>query len=257
MNSCLYECTVMHKRLRPKVHQFTYRIFLSWIDLDELEAIAREVPIFSVNAPNLYSLRDEDHFRFASGGLKHNVIAWARAQGETRRIGSVRMLVLPRFLGYAFNPITIYELLDPTGSPLASVVEVGNTFGEYKPYLVPEADGEYHSRVAKDYYVSPFSDLDLAFDFRIESPGERLRVWIDNYRGEERELISVMHGRRVELTTAHLLDCTMRYPFITLKVIGLIHWEALRLWWKGLPFHRKEANPHLQRDVFNRIEERR
>jgi DUF1365 family protein len=251
MNSCIYECTVMHRRLKPKVHQFTYRVFMFWLDLDELAEIQKRIPIFSSESPNLYSLRSQDHFSVGGASICENVIAWARAQGESREVGSVRMLTLPRFLGYTFNPITIYVLYDSEGRAITSVTEVGNTFRELKPYLVPMDGSAFHSRVTKNFYVSPFSDLDLAFDFRYEEPTDRLRVWIDDYRGDEKELISVLTGSRRALTTAGLLACTVKYPFITLKVIGLIHWEAFRLWLKRIPFHLKEANTHLQQKVFN------
>lgn len=251
MNSCLYECTVMHRRLQPKVHQFSYRVFMFWLDLDELDEIAREVPIFSSNESNLYSLNEEDHFAFKPGSLRANVIAWLQNQGETRGVGRVCMLTLPRFLGYTFNPITIYVIHDLVGHPIHSVVEVGNTFREYKPYSVPMEGEGFHARHVKNYYVSPFSELDLEFDFRFDLPDERLRVWIDDYRGEERELISTLFGERVPLTLPNLLWLTVKYPFITLRVIGLIHWEAFRLWWKKVPFYFKEADPDLQKDVFN------
>jgi len=251
MNSCIYECTVMHRRMKPKVHQFTYRVFMFWLDLDELAETQKRIPIFSSEAPNLYSLRSQDHFSVGAASIRENVLAWVRAQGESREVSSIRMLTLPRFLGYTFNPITIYLLYDVEGHAMTSVTEVGNTFRELKPYLVPKDGSAFHSRVTKNFYVSPFSDLDLAFDFRYEEPTDRLRVWIDDYRGDEKELISVLTGSRRELTTAGLLTCTVKYPFITLKVIGLIHWEAFRLWLKRIPFHAKEANVHLQQRVFN------
>lgn len=250
MNSCLYECTVMHRRLHPKVHQFTYRIFLFWIDLDELDAIAGSIPIFSSESSNLYSLQAEDHLSCGADGIRANVVAWAQSQGEARNPARVRMLTLPRFLGYTFNPITIYFFYDEAGTAFTSVVEVGNTFRELKPYLVPQVGAMFHSRVTKNYYVSPFSDLDLTFDFRIEPPSDRLRVWIDDYRGDEKELVSVLSGDQLPLTTGNLALLTAKYPLITLKVIGLIHWEAFRLWCKRVPFHLKEANRHLQKGVF-------
>lgn len=251
MNSCIYECVVMHRRLKPKVHQFTYRVFLFWIDLDELAAIQKSIPIFSSESANIYSLRTQDHFSLGKPSIRENVLAWVRDQGELRDVANIRMLTLPRFLGYTFNPITIYLLYDTNHQPITSVTEVGNTFRELKPYLVPKDREQFHARVTKNFYVSPFSDLDLAFDFRYAEPGEKLRVWIDSYRGDEKELISVMNGERRPMTAWNLALCTIKYPFITLKVIGLIHWEAFRLWVKKIPFRYKEANPELQQGVFN------
>jgi DUF1365 family protein len=145
----------------------------------------------------------------------------------------------------------VFFFYDADGAPYASLVEVENTFLERKPYVVPRGDTGFHRRVAKHFYVSPFSDLDLAFDFRLEAPGERLRIAIDDFRGDEPELVSTLTGRRVPLTARSLAACTLKYPLITLKIIGAIHWQAFLLWIKRLPFHKKEAHRELQRGVFN------
>jgi len=248
MNSCLYECTVMHRRLAPKKHEFVYRIFLFLFDLDELPEIERRVPFFSVNAPNLYSLRDEDYFQFHSRGIRKNLETFLATQNLPVRPARVQLLTLPQLLGYTFNPVSVFFCFDEKDRPLTSVIQVGNTFGELKPYLVPcdPAGTGFHIRVAKNYYVSPFSELDLEFDFRFDPPGRRLRLAIDDYRGGERVLISTVTGAREELTTANLMRFSIRFPLVTLKVIFLIHWEALRLWLKKIPFRFKEDEPHLQ-----------
>lgn len=253
MNSALYECTVLHRRLQPKRHEFVYRIFLFWLDLDELDEVAGRVPIFGVNRRNLYSFRDGDHFSLGLATARANAIEFLRRSGETRAPAAVRLLTLPRVFGYTFNPISVFFFYDAAGEPYASLVEVENTFYERKPFHVPAAaePGRFHQRVTKHFYVSPFSDLDLAFDFGFETPGSRLRISIDDYRGEEREMITSLTGARVPLTTRRLAALTFKYPLITLKIIGAIHWQALRLWLRRLPFHKKEARRDLQRDVFN------
>jgi DUF1365 family protein len=248
MNSCLYECTVMHRRLAPKKHEFVYRIFLFLFDLDELPEIERRVPFFSVKTPNLYSLRDEDYFQFHSRGIRQNLETFLATQNLPVRPARIQLLTLPRLLGYTFNPVSVFFCFDENDRPLTSVIQVGNTFGELKPYLVPcdpSAPG-FHVRVPKNYYVSPFSELDLEFDFRFDPPGRRLRLAIDDYRGGERVLVSTVTGAREELTAANLARFSIRYPLVTLKVIFLIHWEALRLWLKKIPFRLKEAEPELQ-----------
>ena len=250
--SCLYECTVMHRRLHPKRHEFVYRIFLFLLDLDEIPALTRDVPIFSAGEPNLYSLRNEDYFQFHSEGLRANLETFLQTRNFTEKPTRIRLLTLPRFLGYTFNPISIFFCFDRENRPIASVVQVGNTFGELKPYLVPlDPDGNaFHLRVPKNYYVSPFSPLDLAFDFRFQIPGERLHIAIDEYEGDRKILLSTLTGQRSELTAWNLARLTAAFPLVTLKIIFLIHWEALRLWLKGIPFHMKEENPDRQTGTF-------
>lgn len=250
--SCLYECTVMHRRLHPKAHGFVYRMFLFHIDLDELPALIQRIPFFSHNSPNIYNLDDRDYFQFHSRGLRENIHTFLQSEGFQERPAKIHLLTLPRLLGYTFNPISIFFCLDAASRPLVSVVQVGNTFGELKPYLVPvDSTGQgFHLRTPKNYYVSPFSDLDLEFDFLFDLPGEALRVQIDDYSGGEKTLVSTLTGHRRELTGSSLAALSLKYPLITFKVILLIHWEALRLWMKKIPFRMKESQPELQQGAF-------
>jgi DUF1365 family protein len=256
MNSCFYECDVFHRRLRPKQHEFLYRVFYFYLDLGELVEAARKLKVFGVNRPNLYSLQDKDHFQYGAGvrPIADNVREFLQLSGcPLEPDGSIRMLFFPRFFGYVFNPITIYFCFKADGTPHASVVEVGNTFRELKPYLVPRAaDGkcDFEIRVPKEYYVSPFSPVDLDFHFRLHLPDEKLRVLIDDYDAEGKVLLSILTGQRRELTFGNLAKFTVKFPFITLKVIGLIHWQAFRLWLKRIPFFRKETRAEDQRGVF-------
>ena len=168
------------------------------------------------------------------------------------RPARIHLLTLPRLLGYTFNPISIFFCFDSNDRPLTSVVQVGNTFGELKPYLVPldESGSGFHIRVPKNYYVSPFSPLDLTFDFRFKNPGERLHIAIDEYQGDQKILLSALTGRRTELTNSNLARLTLAFPLVTLKIIFLIHWEALRLWLKGIPFRMKESRTEQQKGAF-------
>ncbi len=250
MNSCLYECRVMHQRILPKKHGFNYRIFLFLLDLDELEEIESRIPILSIGKPNLYSLNSADYFRIQSGSIRENLTAFLRSEGFVQEPAGVRLLTLPRLLGYTFNPISIFFCYDASGDPLISVVQVGNTFGELKPFVVPLESGRFQVRVPKHFYVSPFSDLDLEFDFRLDLPAERLRILIDDYQGETKTLVSTLTGSRRELTFGNLLFLTLKYPLVTLKIITLIHWEAFRLWLKGVPHRLRESDPHLQKGVY-------
>jgi len=269
MTSSLYECQVMHARFLPRPHRFDYRIFLFALDLDELGPLHRRVPWFSVDRANLYSFRDRDFLPTheprhngagsaptpASANLKARVTAYLAEQGVDLTGGRVVLVALPRVAGYLFNPVSFYFCYDRAGAPVAALAEVTNTFKEMKSFFLgPEtqaaARGEFRVRVPKNFYVSPYSDVDVAFDFTLRTPGDRLSIQIDDYTGGTRTLTSVLTGTRRALTGARLAWFTLKYPLITLKIISLIHWHALRLWWKRVPWFAKAARAADQRDLY-------
>ena len=254
MNSCLYECSVYHKRLRPKVREFRYSIFMFSIDLDELEIITSKLPFFSRNGWNLYSFYDRDHLHLGRSTLKQNVIAYIESQGGAFPAGGrIVLITLPRVFGYVFNPVSFYFCYDSAGLAVWSIVEVGNTFREMKPYFLSESDaaGRFHRRTRKHFYVSPFMDLDLDFDFRLATPGSKLDIHIDDFDTGGMLLMSHLRGIRKPLASGSLLWMTFKYPLITLKVILMIHWQALKIWLARIPHRAKAAHPEDQRGVFN------
>jgi uncharacterized protein len=195
--------------------------------------------------------------------LKARVITHLARHGIDLTGGRVELVALPRVLGYLFNPVAFYFCYDRHGAPVAALSEVTNTFKEMKPYVLRAASGErgagsaeqgeavtFRLRVPKHFYVSPFSDVDVAFDFMLRTPGSRLSVQIDDYVGSERMLTSTLTGARRPLTDARLAWFTLKYPFITLQVIGLIHWHAFRLWLKNVPWFAKAARSVDQRDLY-------
>jgi DUF1365 family protein len=269
MKSCLYECHVMHARFAPRPHRFLYRIFLFAIDLDELESLHRTFALFSVDRPNLYSWRDGDYLPTGeklhngrnpgepnreAGPLKTRVLAWLAERGIDLAGGRVVLVTLPRVFGYGFNPVSFYFCYDRHGAPAAALAEVTNTFREMKPYLLgpdtQSAPGEFRLRVPKHFYVSPFSDVDVAFDFTLRAPGDRLAIQIDDYTDGQRTLTSTLAGPRHDLSGARLAWFTVKYPLLTLRMISLIHWHALRLWWKRVPWFAKAARAADQRDLY-------
>jgi DUF1365 family protein len=251
--SCLFEGSVVHRRFHPKAYQFRHGLFFMSLDLDEVDALSREVAGFSRNGFDLYSFRDSDHFPFESGDFKSRVRRYAEERGVALG-GDARVLLvtLPRVLGYIFNPVSFIFCFNGEGEPRCALAEVGNTFGENKVYWMGEAEegGVFRLRAPKHFYVSPFSDLELEFEFWMRVPGEDLEIRIDDMRGDQRVLSSVLSGKRREFSAANLLLMTLKYPLVTLRVIGLIHWHALRLWAKRLPFFRKADRPDLQRGVY-------
>jgi DUF1365 family protein len=222
------------------------------LDLDELDVVARRIPFFSRNRANLYSFRDHDHLNLGQPTLKENLLEYLRQQDvEFPNDGRVTLVTLPRVLGYVFNPVSFYFCFDATGEALCVVVQVGNTFREMKPYLVRrrQSDGAFRLTTPKLFYVSPFSELDLDFDFRLRVPAERLNVHINDLRAGQLVLASHLNGERRSLTARSLLWLTLKYPCITLKVIFLIHWNAFLLWLRKVPWYAKAAKPEDQRGV--------
>jgi DUF1365 family protein len=277
MNSCLYEARVMHNRLSPTPHRFHYKVFLFCLDLDEIDTLAARLHWLSRNRFNLFNFCDSDHLQLpvtasagpdgatgnpgtASGkpataaGIREQLTAWLKSQQVDIGKGRIFLLTNCRTLGHQFNPVSFYFCFDEQDRPRCAVAEVGNTFREIKPYLLgPDALHErtFRQKHRKYFYVSPFIDMDTWFDFDLTIPDDTLRIRIDDFDADNnRFFLSTLTGRRVPLTDANLLRSFTSIPFVTLKVITLIHWQAFKLWRKKIPLHRKAEQPELQRDVY-------
>lgn len=223
----------MHARREPSRHVFRYPVSYWLFDLDELDDLERRLRLFSVNRPNLVSLRDGDHFD-GDAPLKQAVIELA---GDST-IERVLMLTQPRVLGYVFNPVSFYWCYRGDGSLACMVAELNNTFGERLPEVLrgPALRYEHPKRL----HVSPFFGLDHHYEYAFSQPGDEIsaRIHVRDGAGA-RPLSAVLHGRRRELTNRSLAGLLLRYPLQPLQVTALIHFEALRLWRKRVPFHRK------------------
>lgn len=242
-HSALYVGSVMHRRLKPQVHQFRYRAFWLLIDLDELGSLSGRLRWFSHNRANLFSLRDADHGDGSTKPLRIQAEAKLREAGVTLNGGSIRLLCMPRTLGYSFNPLSVYFCSHADGTPAALIYQVHNTFGERLSYVLPvrHEGGELRQHCRKALYVSPFLEMDMRYDFRVHGPDERLAVGIRASTADGPMLNAVMAGERRELTDRNLLRVFFAIPGITLKVIAAIHWEALRLWLKGMRLQPRPA----------------
>ncbi len=254
MNSCLYETEIMHHRLAPREHRFAYRFFSFYLDLDEIDELTRRIVLMSRNKFNVYGFYDCDHMGTPGHSVKDNLLMYFNENGiDFKSGGRIMLLTYLRTCGYVFNPVSFYYCFDEKNNPLCVVPEIGNTFGELKPFLVRKKDlhsNQFKNTQDKLYYISPFTRLDDQLDFRLTIPDERLNICIDTTKNNQKIILTTMTGQRRELTNRNLLRLTLQFPLVTTKVIALIHWHAFRLWLKRIPYQEKTTNPHLQKEVF-------
>ncbi|MFI4964420.1 MAG: DUF1365 domain-containing protein [Caulobacterales bacterium] len=229
--SGLYAGRVSHARLKPRQHRLAYRIFMLLIDLDELPHL--KLKTLGVGRFNLFGF---DPARFGDGSgrpLKAQVEATLADAGIAHG-GPVRMLAMPQILGRAFNPLTVYFCHAPDGALSAILYEVNNTFGERHSYLIPAPDAALiRQGCAKQFYVSPFMDMDLTYAFRILRPDARVLVAVDTSDADGLVLAASFCGERRPLTDRELVRAWLTHPWMTLGVVAAIHAEALKIWLKG------------------------
>lgn len=244
--SAIYRGEVVHLRVRPRRHRLRYRVFALLLDLDEIDGLAARFAIFSRNRFNLFSFHDRDHGSGDGAALRPWIEGHLAAAGIALDGGPIRLLCYPRILGYVFNPLSVYFCHRRDGALVAIVYEVNNTFGERHSYLIPVAEPQamtIRQSSPKRFYVSPFMETEGRYDFRIRAPGESVLVTVNHGDAGGLLLHAAFRGRRVELGDGALAAAFLAFPLMTLKVIAGIHWEALRLWRKGIAFHRRPAPP--------------
>lgn len=273
-NSSLYIAKVMHHRLAPKKHSFWYRVYMFYIDLDELELLSKKLRWLSYNRFNLFNFRDKDHIQLEkkagnsqisgltsqiSGltshiSIKQQIAQYLAQNGVAIGNGKIRLLTNLCVLGYNFNPVSFYFCFDEENNPLCAVAEISNTFHEMKMFFFGKEtllNGTFKQRTQKLFYVSPFIDLDDFFDFSLAIPNKELDIKIDDYdKHGRRFFISTLKGKQKPLTDANMLRYFFSMPLIPLRVMWMIHWQALLLWMKKIRYHSKAANQELQKDVY-------
>ena len=240
-NSCIYIGSVTHKRFKPKKHFFKYSVFSLFLDLDEINEIDEKIPFFSYNKFNILSFFDKDHGNRDGSSIKAWLIQLLQKKNISTRSIKIKILCYPRILGYVFNPLSIFFIYDADLNPIVILYEVKNTFGEQHTYVfkIDIKNKQIFNNCKKKFYVSPFMDLESKYFFKVLIPNERLSVIIDQRDKEGKLLFASQDGERVKLSSKNLLKSYLKHPLMTLKIISAIHYEALKLWMKGIKLVKK------------------
>ncbi len=269
----VYTGEVYHRRKRPRIHTLRYRVFSLLLDVDRIDQLCGRTRWFSRNRFNIVSFYDKDFGtdpRCDTPSMPTDLRRWVSCQlsqaGLHAEPDSILLSCYPRVLGYAFNPLSLYYCRNASGATYAVVHEVHNTFGERHAYVLgAELPALGHAQVGsaaagaagdvwikqnarKALFVSPFADMNLHYRFRLNEPAVRQIVVI---RAEDSEgvLITASYvAKGAELTTSTLLKCVVRMPLMTWKVIAGIHYEALKLWLKRVPWFSHIPKPQVPVD---------
>ena len=241
MISCIYNGTVIHKRFKPKIHFFKYKVFSLLIDLSELDNLDKKIGFFSYNKFNLISFFDKDH----GDRDGSSVINWVKKNLKENDVNCenirIKLLCYPRILGYVFNPLSIFYVYDKNDKLISLLYEVKNTFGEQHTYIfkIKENNLLKHN-CEKKFHVSPFIEMNCSYFFRTLKPADKISIIIDQYQLNEKILYASQDGKRTDFTTSELIKSYLKHPLMTFKVIAAIHFEAFKLWTKGIKFIQKK-----------------
>jgi len=242
MTSSIYNGTVIHKRFKPKIHFFKYSVFSLLIDLSELNHLDKTIKIFSYNKFNLISFYERDHGDRDGSSL----IEWVKKNLNDNKINSknikIKLLCYPRIFGYVFNPLSVFYIYNENEKLVCILYEVKNTFGEQHTYIFKVDNDQklYQHNCSKKFHVSPFIEMNCKYFFRLLKPGEKISVIIDQYQTDEKILYASQDGQRVDFNTKELIKSYFKHPLMTFKIISAIHFEAFKLWIKGIKFIKKK-----------------
>lgn len=246
LTSSLYVGQVYHRRTRPKEHKLRYSVFTLLLDLSEIDSLAQKHWLFSRNGFNLFSFRDRDFGEQRHEKLQDYVNRKLGESGIYTVPSQILLSCYPVVLGYVFNPLSLFYCIDEEGCCFAVVHEVHNTFGERHAYVLPvtrdvdQNDGWIHQQAGKQLFVSPFAHMGMRYQFRLNQPKQR-QVVVIRASDEDGLLITASYtADRKAISTARLLRYFFIYPFQSAKVVLGIHWEALRLYVKGVPWFKHQ-----------------
>ena len=241
-NSFIYTGNVVHKRFKPKIHFFKYKVFSLLIDLSEIHLLDKDLKIFSYNKFNIISFYDKDHGPRDGSSVKNWVIDNLKKNNIDTNDIQIKLLCYPRIFGYVFNPLSVFYVYDKNLNLISILYEVKNTFGEQHTYVFKTDinNNLVQHMCKKKFHVSPFIEMDCVYFFRLLKPGNKLSVIIDQNDKEGKILYASQDGVKSEITNANLTKSYLKHPLMTFKIILAIHFEAFKLWSKGIKFIKKK-----------------
>ena len=241
-NSYIYTGSVIHKRFKPKIHSFNYKVFSLLIDLSEIDLLNKNLKIFSYNKFNIISFFNKDHGPRDGSSLKNWVVNNLKKNNiETNDI-QIKILCYPRIFGYVFNPLSVFYVYDKNSDLISILYEVKNTFGEQHTYIfkTKKENNLIQHVCKKKFHVSPFIQMNCVYFFRLLKPGNKISVIIDVQDPEGKILYTSQDGIKSELNNNNLITSYLKHPLMTFKIIMAIHFEAFKLWLKGIKFIKKD-----------------
>lgn len=248
MHSALYSGLLRHRRFAPRGHEFSYRLFMVYVDLAELQEVFRGRWLWSAARPAVAWLRRRDYLGDPSVSLDTAVRDRVAAETGKRPEGPIRMLTHLRYFGIGFNPVTFYYCFDRADRRVQFIVaEITNTpWNERHAYVLPDVGPApiLRYRLDKQFHVSPFMPMELSYDWRFSQPGARLSVHMEDLQEDRKIFDATLTLQRREISGATLASALIAFPFMTARVVGAIYWQALRLWLKRIPFHSHPQRTH-------------
>ena len=241
-SSSIYNGHVIHKRFIPKKHFFKYKVFSLLIDLSELYQLENELTLFSYNKFNVLSFYDVDHGPRDGSSL----VDWVKSNMTKNNIETegiaIKLLCYPRIWGYVFNPLSVFFVYDKNSNLVSILYEVKNTFNEQHTYIfkLQKSEELIEHSCRKKFHVSPFIEMNCTYYFKIAKPDEKISVYIDLYTDENKLLVALQEGIKVNLNNKNLIKVFLSHPMMSFKIILAIHFEAFKLWIKGIKFVKKK-----------------
>lgn len=253
MNSCIYIGQISHRRMLPKAHAFQYDVFMMYLDLDELPQLFNHDQFWSYQTPNLAYFRRSDYYGDAGQPLKSEILKLVKDRLNQSIKGKVCLLTNMRYFGTCFNPVSFYYCYAEDNTTLAAIVtHITNTpWGEDFAYVHdcaaskpidcvsgnPISSANHRFQLDKDFHVSPFMPMDIAYDWRFSEPAEHLSVYMQNHQGGQKMFDATLQLKYKPMTARTLNKLLLQYPLMTAKVVTAIYWQALQLWLKRIPFY--------------------